>query len=202
MATSATAICNLAISWVAGNRITSLEDDESTEAILCRENYDASRRTVLNEREWTFAVRRRKLNPLEDVPEFGFNFAFQLPTDSLRVVSAEGPSPAQSRRSLPIKYLVEEDKLLADIAEVHIRYIFDLTNTTKFSASFDEALAAHVASKIALPLTTNRSLMVDMITLYETNIQKAISVDSLQGSRERIETSHMEKTRRHFVDFD
>lgn len=196
MASSSTKICNLAISWVAGKRISSLDDDQSTEASLCRENYDASRKAVLEEREWTFALKRAVLNPLTSTPAFGFSAQFKLPADCLKVVSVQDP------RRNDVQYVVEEDMILCDESEVHIRYTFDLDNTNKFSELFTQALAAHVASKIALPLSKNRTLMADMITLYDDLLQRAISTDSLQGSREKLKRSQQERSRRMFTGFD
>ncbi len=196
MASSSTKICNLAISWVAGKRITSLADDQSTEAILCRENYDPSRQAVLEEREWTFALKRAVLNPLALTPAFGFSAQFQLPADCLRVNSVTNP------RRQKVIYKVEDGKILADEAELHIIYTYDLQNTNLFSELFTQALSAHIASKIALPLSKNRSLMVDMITMYDDFLQRAISTDSLQGSRERLNRSQQELSRRLFSEFD
>lgn len=196
MASSSTAICNLAISWVAGKRITSLADDQSTEAILCRENYDPSRRAVLEEREWTFANKRAILNPLADAPVFGYQFQHKLPADCLNLRHVQDP------RGNDVPHVVEEDMILSDDQELHIRYTFDLDNTNKFSELFTEALAAHIASKIALPLSKNRTLMADMIMLYDDHLQRAISTDSLQGSREKLKRSQQERSRRMFTGFD
>lgn len=196
MASSSTQICNLAISWVAGKRITSLDDDQSTEAILCRENYDPSRKAVLEEREWTFALKRIVLNPMVDTPPFGFSKQFKLPADCLKVVSC------QDANLNDVEYVIEEDLILSDEAAAYIRYTFDLTNTTKFSQLFTEALAAHIASKIALPLSKNRSLMADMLAKYDDHLERAISSSSLQGSREKLKRSQQERSRRMFTGFD
>lgn len=196
MASSSTKICNLAISWVAGQRITSLDDDESTEAILCRENYEASRQAVLEEREWTFATKRVVLNKLSNTPEFGYSSLFKLPADCLKVRSV------LNGNLQPIEYTVEEDHILADEEFVNVRYTFDMKNTIKFSELFTQALAAHIASKIALPLSKNRTLMADMLILYDDLLERAISTDSLQGSREKLARSQQERSRRMFSGFD
>ena len=50
-------ICNLAISWLGGQRITSF-GDETAEAILCYANYELARDAVLERIEWSFAIKR------------------------------------------------------------------------------------------------------------------------------------------------
>jgi len=196
MATSATEICNIAISWVAGNRLTSLDDDDSTEAILCRANYDASRKATLESREWTFAQKRARLNHLVETPSFGFRYLFALPADCLRVNSVE------TSRNKDIIYVVEDSQILSDESELDIKYTFNQKNTNKFSALFTEALGAHIAAKICVPLTESRTLMADLLQLFGDMIQEATAADSLQGSRERLKRSQQEKSRRLFTQFD
>lgn len=195
-ANSPTEICNLALSWVAGNRLTSLDDDESTEAILCRANYDMSRRALLEEREWTFAIRRTQLSRLNSEPPFGYMYWYQLPSDCLNVMDV------LDANGQDVQHRVEDNKILCNDAELYIRYKFDLNNTTRWTNLFTHALAAHVAFKIAIPLTENRSLMADMLQLFEAYLEKAVSTDALQGSRERLKRSQQERVRRHHVGFD
>lgn len=196
MATSKTEICNLAISWVGGIRITSLDDDDSKEANVCRAHYESSRKSVLEEREWTFSVKRAILNPLSSAPAWGFSHQFQLPSDCLRTLDVFDVNECD------ITYTREDRLILADVESIKLRYQIDLTNTNKFSGLFIEALSMLLASKIAIPLTKNRQLMTDMVAMYEGFLQKAISTDSLQGSRERLKRSRLEMSRRHFTPFD
>ncbi len=199
MAKSKTEICNLAVSWLAGESIMSVDDDQSLEARLCRANYDMSRRAVLEEREWTFAIKRDTLTPLAIASEFGYAYSFLVPPDLRRSIGVY--SPAQADRAQPemLQHVLEDSHIYANIAEIHIKYIWDLTNTNKFSGLFDQTLAAHIAANIAIPLTENAVQQERMYALYENNLNKAASSDGLQGSRERLEISQMEKSRRMFV---
>lgn len=195
-ANSPTEICNLAIAWVAGQSITSLEDDQSVEAIQCRANYDASRRSCLEEREWTFAQKRIILNPLVEKPEYGWTYKHRLPSNCLktnRVVDGRG---------MKIEHVVEDHHILSNEQILHVRFTFDLDNTNLFSNLFVEALAASIASKICIPLTKNVGLTDKLEARYERYLQKATSTDALQGSRERLDRSKQETSRRHFVPFD
>ena len=75
----------------------------------------------------------------------------------------------------------------------------DTTDVSKFSALFDQTLAAHIAMNIAVSLTESKQLLEDMKYLYEDKLQKAISTDSLQGTRELLNNSQLENSRRMFV---
>ncbi len=196
MAKSPTEICNLAISWLGGNTLLSLENDSSKEAILCRANYDPSRKSVLEEREWTFSVKRKVLTPLASVPAFGYNYEFLVPSDLLVAIGVYSPRQSDNPHAPMLIHTIEDNKILANKAEILLKYKSDIENTVRFSALFDQALAAHIASNITIALTENATLMERMVDLYEDKLRRAISSDSLQGSRERIERSTMENSRR------
>jgi len=85
MATSPVEICNLALSWLGGDLIISLTDD-STEAKLCNAVYAPLRDAVLEEREWTFATRRIQPPALVAGPLYGYDKAFQIPIEVIRVL--------------------------------------------------------------------------------------------------------------------
>ena len=195
MAKSKAEICNLAISWLGGQHIFSIDDDQSLEARLCRANYDMSRTAVLEEREWTFAVERKLLTPLAEEPLFEFSYAFLEPPESQKILGVYDTKNTHGKL-VPLKYRKEGNVIYANHAQVFVRYTIDLTNTKRFSALFDQALAAHIASNIAVALTENAGMQEQMITLYEMKLEKAISSDSLQGSNEKLETSQLERTRR------
>ena len=199
MANSKTGICNLASGWLGGKHIISVDDDTSLEARLCKANYDPSRQAVLEDREWTFATKRAALTPLAASPDFGYNYQFLVPSDSLRILGVYDPSQSGNPRPETISYVIEENMIQCDLASIHIRYTFDQTNTTRFSALFGQALAAHIAANIATSLTESSTKQADMLLLYEDKVSKAAASDGTQGTRERLNISQLEKSRRMFV---
>jgi hypothetical protein len=199
MATSSTEICNLALSWLAGNRIASLADD-SDEARLCNANYAMSRRAVLEEAEWTFAVKRAQLPSLAETPLFGYAYQFLLPPDLLYSVGVYDPGQSSEKQTpVQTRHAVENDKVLADLPVVFIKYIADVINTNRFSPLFDQTVAAHIAMNIAVPLTENESHFDRMAKLYTYNLDKAASSNGMQGTREMLAISQQEQSRRMFV---
>lgn len=196
MAKSKTEICNLAVSWLGGNQIFSLEADESLEARLCRANYAMTVRATLEEREWTFAVKREVLTPLAEDPPFGYGYQFQMPTDLIRVIGVYNPRDAGRNSPRTIQYLVEGGNILCDLQEIDIKYIFEETNTVKYTALFDQAVAAHLAMNISVALTENASMQQAMAGMYLSKLDAAAASDGLQGSRERLNTSQLEESRR------
>jgi len=192
MATSVVAICNLALSWLGGDLIISL-DDPTVEAKLCKANYEPLRDTVLEEREWTFAVKRIELPSLQDTPLYGFDRAFQIPPDTIRLlqVSRAGEdvtSGGAARRDTGqgreqrIEWLREGETVVANGAErIYARVLTRISDTTKFSPAFDQCLAARIAMDIAIPLTNSEKLQASMAAMYGQKIRIAAGTDGMQG---------------------
>lgn len=203
MSSSPTEVCNLALSWLAGGRILSL-DDEGTAAQLCKANYDLSRKAVLEEREWTFAVKRSQLPALAEEP-LVYSAAFLVPPDLLYSIAVTDPSQHVNTRNPNPKQIIhsfEGDRIYAYLDIINIKYIFDLTNTQQFSGLFDQTLAAHIAMNIAIPLTENKAHFENMAGLYQINLEKAAASDGMQGTREKLDRSQMEQSRRMFTGLD
>lgn len=200
MAESEVAICNIALSWLGGDLIISL-DDPSVEAKLCKANYVPLRDAVLEEREWTFAVKRMELPALASGPLYGFDKAFQIPPEVIRIlqVSRAGDDVTSSSfantgirsssrggtgigRETRIEWLREADIVVANSAiQVFARAIIRIIDTTKFSAAFDQALAARLAMDIAIPLTNSEKMQKSMAQMYGEKMALAAASDGLQG---------------------
>lgn len=204
---SQVSICNQALGWLGANLITSLDDDNK-EAALCKANYDDIRDAVLEEREWTFAVRRITLAPLVLTPVYGYANQFLLPSDVIRVLNVPDTSfgdtlsffqsgfggvhqgPDQQPQ-LPTfrKESIEQPSatgnvVLANTDQLIMRVIWRVTNIGLYSPMFIQALAARIAADLAIPLTQNRVLQKDMWALWDMKLRRASSMDGIQGKME------------------
>jgi hypothetical protein len=187
-------ICNQALGWLGANLITSLDDEGSTEAALCKANFEPVRSAVLEENEWSFAIRRNRLVPITD--EEG-NWtpakAFPIPRDTVRVLqlSSDGRYFKQE-----IEWYVESNMVIVEQLDVvYIRSIFDQTDITQLSPMFNQAFAARLAADIAAPLTENLELAGTMYQLYQTKLGNAVATDALQGKNRRIRSNWMRNAR-------
>ncbi len=200
MATSPVEICNQALSWLGGNLIISLEDN-TQEAKLCKANYAPLRDAVLQDREWTFAVKRAEPSRLAGAPVYGHDFLYQIPTDCLRIlqVSAAGQENPDGNfvdgsfkaavrggtgtgREQRIEWLVEGDSIAVQIYKrIFMRYITRIEDTTKFSPAFDQCLAQRIAMEIAMPITQSLKVQERMTILYSAKLEDAMVADGMQG---------------------
>jgi len=189
------AICNLGLSFFGDVTIMSL-NDESQAAQYCKTNYDPSRRAVLAEREWTFAVKRILLNMTTETAPLNASLRYYtIPDKCIRLINVFDVNETD------VNYRREGNRIVTDHynEEIAATYTYDETNNNLFSALFDQLLAAHIAKNIAVPLTGDIDTMVAMAQLYQDNLDRATASDALQGSREMLAKSRMEETRRHHI---
>lgn len=205
---SQVSICNQALGWLGANLITSLDDD-NREAQLCKTNYPDIRDAVLEEREWTFCVRRIMLSPTVVEPVYGYTNQFLLPPDVIRILNVpdtrfgdtddnligtglggqhEGPDQQPQLSTFRVESLEETTAtgkvVLANVDELHMRVIWRVTNIGLYSPMFIQCLAQRIAADLAIPLTQNRNLQRDMWTLYEQKLARASAMDGIQGKQE------------------
>ncbi len=181
------AICNQAISWLGGNIITTI-DDESDEAILCKANYSELRDAVLEEGKWTFATSRFRLVPNPAAPVSKYAYKFELPT-SVLIVDKVSNTQQYSDDWPSIDYRREEDFIVCDYSVIYIKAIIKIEDMSKWTASAKQALAARIAADIAVPLTGSAKREYAMQEKYDKLVDKALAIDGMQGSSERIRSS-------------
>lgn len=198
MAVSTISICNQALGWLGADLIISL-DDPIKEAALCKANFFDLRDAVLEEREWTFAVRRLELAPLVADPVYGYANQFLLPTDVLRVlnlpwgdedggtVGLNGGRSADMQQQYPdwrVESIDSGTVVLANLDRINLRVIWRVVNQKIWSPMFVQCLAARLAADLAMPIVNSRALQKDMWTLYEMKLTKAATMDGMQGTKE------------------
>jgi len=204
MAASPVAICNIALGWLGGDLIISL-DDQTVEAKLCKANYEPLRDAVLEEREWTFAVKR--LEPVETtgLPLYGYDKTFQIPPEVIRVLQVsragevdsgilvEGSFKSATRggtgtgRETRIEWAREGDLIFANnSARIFMRALVRIDDTTKFSPAFDQVLAARLAMDLALPLTNSSKYQQEAARMYGEKMALAAASDGMQGRSQNV----------------
>ena len=198
-ATSPVVICNQALSWLAATRIIELGED-TPEGRLCNENYDPLREAVLEEHEWSFAIRRTVIGaPLDDDEDTrdaydGMNrFLLADEEGVVRVLQVSGNS--QFNDADNTEWYMEQNHIITPLERIYVRYIFSLIDTTKFSSAFVQALAARIALDLALPITESTERATAMFQLYTQKLQIAQNLDGSQGRTRRIRSTWMKHSR-------
>jgi hypothetical protein len=181
---SETDICNLALTRIGNNPITSI-DQADKPGTLCKLHYPICRDTVLMAHPWNFAIKRTVL-PKELVPPtHEFSAQHTIPADCLRIMRT-----GFEAAGMPIIYRIEGNKLLCNDDQVYVEYITSDVPTGRFSPLFVDALACKLAAEIAISITGSDSKAQSMMQMYVAKIQEARVTDAMEGTpRDIVDTS-------------
>jgi hypothetical protein len=176
---SEVAICNMALAEIGrGAQITAL-DEASQAARACKLRYPYARDAVLRAYDWNFAARRVEIAKNAAAPPFEYANAYDLPADCLLVRSVfDGEAE---------KWVVEGRQILTDMGDpIFVKYTGLVTDVGQFDALFMEALAARVASDIAVQLSESVSRAQGLWQVYQAKLVEARRRDAQEGQPDQL----------------
>lgn len=197
-------ICNVALAMVRGGSINSLTES-SLQAQQCKLHYNLLRDQVLEDAPWGFAHKIRQLAALSSVDIWNWVYAYQYPSDCIRInklmpdyeeVSQDSsvvaarlydyglPKPNLDQQ---IEYqLFNEDGTLViacNEKDVYMSYNRTVTDPNLFSVKFRMALSSLLAAHVAIPLAgemKGTALRKEALSVYSSYIRTAASDDMNQ----------------------
>lgn len=180
MALSAIALCSRALLKLGANSIASF-DEGTAEAEIAANLYPPVRDALLSSHPWSFATGQVGLPRLIAEPVADFSYAFQLPADFLRALSAGTEGRGQG-----VGYRIAENRLHTDTDEVVLTYIFR-PSELEFPPFFDQTLIARLAAEFCIPLTDSTTRSEALQKLAEHEFARAKQIDAQQDTPGRIE---------------
>lgn len=180
MALSSIALCSRALLKIGADTITSF-DEGTAEAEIAANLYPTTRDALLSVHPWNFATGQTVLAQLSVEPVADFTYAYQLPSDLLRVLSA-----GEGEQGRGIRFRVAERRLHADTTEVVLTYIFR-PQELDFPPFFDQALIVRLAAEFCIPLTGSTSRAEMLEKLAEAELRRAKLIDAQQETPGRID---------------
>jgi hypothetical protein len=199
LATSPVDVCNIALKRLGADAIVDFSEG-SSRASLCSQIYQTTVDRILREFEWNFAQFRVTLAQRADVPAFGYQHMYSLPTVPYCVkVNETDPSDAEYdvENSADVAGVVQGKVLVTDENQMRIRYTGRIVDVTQWDSSFTDAVAADLAVQMAYPLTENAGLAKEMTSWAANSLQHARSVDSQEGSTKQADINVLVDVRRH-----
>jgi hypothetical protein len=169
----------MALTRLGAAPIVSLTDG-TTSANLCNTLIDDLSYRVMVQGSWTTTIFRAELAQAATAPEFGYTYAYQLPTSPkcLKALDIDG-DPL-------VDYKIEGDKLLTNETEVFLRYIGVPASTEDYGPLLTEAIEVLLASYLAYPITANKELAAGLKKEYEVLVINSLSIDGQQGTRDQL----------------
>ena len=178
-------ICNLSLSLLGDSAtVTSINPaDGSPQSGHCARWYPFALRKVLEQHDWSFAVRRVRLAELSSFKTeiYDWDHAYGLPSDCLRVIRAYDPD-----LRVPEEFEVENNVsnksrvLLTNAKECVISYVAYVDTPTIFPVYFIQAVTLLLASYLVGPLKradTTSQLAQGLLQQYQQVLQDAINQD-------------------------
>lgn len=189
MAASVVSICNQALTILGADRIIDIGED-SENARKCNAVFELLRDEVLSVHPWNFSLKRVSLVQITTAPSFEFSFAYQLPSNCLRVVKT-----SLGIGNFQPEYSIEDGLLLTNSGSVLIKYISQVTDTTKFSPSFASALAERIAAELAYAINSNEEQRESFLKTYILKQSFAQGINGQEGSGEVSTTDTLTSSR-------
>ena len=150
MALNDVALCSRALIRIGAAPITSFNDG-TAESEIAGALYDNTRDALLSAYPWTFASGQIALAQLTEEPLADYSFAFGLPNDYLRAVSAG--SGAKGRG---LNYRISRGALHTNASAVVLTYVFR-PDESEFPPYFDQALISRLSAEFTIPVTESTS---------------------------------------------
>jgi hypothetical protein len=177
-----TGICNLALDILKEAPISSLTDTRPI-AKWCNRNFATTRDAALSMANWNFAMKRASVPAESEAPAFGWDYAYTLPTDCIRLVPLTYEGKDEGK---PIRHVVEAGVILTDESgPLKIRYVARVVNYDSYHPLFIEALSARLAFKMAHWATGKTSYQQIARGIYEQAMDDAWLTDAIEGDQPR-----------------
>lgn len=180
MALSDIALCSRALIRLGAQPITSF-DDGTAESEIAGALYSVVRDALLSAYGWSFAVGQAGLSQLESAPLADYQYAYQLPSDFLRAMSA-----GAGGRGRGLNYRITRNVLHTNADDVTLTYIFR-PEEEEFPPYFDSVLIAKLSAEFCIPVTENTSRAETMARMADIEFQRARQIDAQQDSPVAIE---------------
>lgn len=201
-------ICNLALGYLGDSAtVSSLDPPEgSAQAGHCARFYPIARDALLEMHSWGFATNRVTLAQLNVTPPSEWQYVYAQPNDALNilaVLAVDAPDDYSAAMVQPWTYpgivppaigvytpqpfsaetINGVDVILTNQENATLRYAAQITDTTKFSPLFTEALTWLLASKLAGPLlkgTTGAQMASECLKQFQAWFVQATESDANQ----------------------
>lgn len=180
MAISSIALCSRALLKIGASSIASF-DEGTAEAEVAANLYPSVRDALLSAHPWNFATGQTTLPRLAAEPVADYAYAFQLPADFLRALSAGLPG-----RGRGLRYRIAEKRLHADAPDVVLTYVFRPAETD-FPPFFDHVLIARLSAEFCIPVTESTTRAQALSQLANQEFDRAKVIDSQQATPTQIE---------------
>lgn len=193
MAASETVVGNAALIKLGVATVVTFAD-ESKQARLLTQRFEALRDLEMRMHPWTAFTTRASLTAEATAPAFGYAYQYVLPADCLRLTRVGDYDAVLGLTDYDgggrALYALEDGRILTDLAApLNIRFVKRVVDTTRWDPCFEEALACRIAMDLGEPLTQSDSKIQRAAALYKDAIKEARRQNAIERAAESIPDS-------------
>lgn len=179
-----TQIANNALSYLSAGSITSINDDDA-KARAIKGVFDQAAQEVIRTHRWSCCIGRAQLSQLSadtlQSGNFGYAYAYQLPTDCLRILDINGEPWSDKAEYFDLN----GRQLLSDLGEIYLRYVRWEQESSLWDVLLADVISVKIAMKVARQITTDGISAEDLERIYRRRLEDARTVDAMEvGSGE------------------
>lgn len=119
------------------------------------------------------------IEPQYTEPDFEYTYQYSIPSDCLRILNEQEYST---------DFKIENGAIVSNADTLNLRYIYQVTDTTKFDKNFDEALSYALAADLAYNLVQSSQLASDMMAKYNLVLRETRSFDAQEGYPDKMDS--------------
>ena len=164
-------IVNSALIQMGADEITSFTD-EVREAKVANQIYKEVKDTMLQKYPWRFSLELRQLsqdaNTVDFADEFGFQFSYVIPAESLRVIRINQPTD---------NYIVVGDRILSNVEPVYVESQFDVS-PINWPGYFRNALVLELAARFSISIAEDSGKYALFQQKADLELARARNIDA------------------------
>ncbi|MGH1378101.1 MAG: hypothetical protein ACRBB3_04700 [Alphaproteobacteria bacterium] len=180
MALSDIGLCSRALIKIGASPITGFNEG-SAESEIAGALFEQVRDALLSAYAWSFASGQVSLNQLASAPLADYTYAYALPNDFLRALSAGTGSKGRG-----LNFRIAGNTLHTNASDVVLSYVFR-PDEEVFPPYFDQALIAQLSAEFTIPVTENTSRAQSMLAMADKEFKRARQIDAQQDTPNKIE---------------
>lgn len=192
---SKTGLCNLAVSHLgSGIQINSIDTPKTKPESTCAIWYDVTRRKLLKLVMPNFALQRRIVGQLATDPAFGWGYAYEYPSDCLKLLgigevqhkqndyAIETISIGNAKRKAILTNKVFDEGM-------KIRILADVTDVNAMDDEFKILFSLYLAVYICLPITQSLTKRKEIQSMLPSELVEVSGLNAQENRPIRISYS-------------
>lgn len=203
-------ICNLSLSRLRLNPISSLINPTTREAKECKRNYEPQRDVVLSSHDWGCARQRIALALLDETPA-GWDYAYACPGNCLVPRSIYDPAADNGtnvggsdfsigrREHIPFEVALSNDGkskiILTNQEDAVLIYTARISDANLFEPMLVEAIVTKLGAVLAVPLLKDKAMSTSLLKECMFWLAQAAQIDANAGARNQSDSGDLVRAR-------